>query len=80
MLSPNYYTYMFDIAGVLTTSNIEKGGQLPNSVLMSTERQPTNPRLWQRGTWLHIPLHNDHISLVALCIQVLLSLGFGELD
>ena len=54
--------------GVLTTSNTEKGGQLTNSVPISTWRQPSNPclRLGLLGCQLFdigMRLHSVHFAV-----------------
>ena len=69
--------------GVLTKRNTEEGGRLTDSLPMSTQRQPSNPRL-RLGLlgWLFVDigmkLHSVHFQLSSP--QPRLRLGFGELD
>ena len=66
--------------GVLTKRNTEEGGLLTDSLPMSTQRQPSNPRL-RRGLlgWLFVDI-GMKLHFQSSSPQPRLRLGFGELD
>ena len=69
--------------GVLTKRNTEEGGRLTDSLPMSTQRQPSNPRL-RLGLlgclFVDIGMKLHSVPFQSSSPQPRLRLGFGELD